>query len=134
MEIILQKMEKTKKINLFERAFNLWGADAQVKMLNEEIGELLAAMGKFDRRRVGVHDVITELADVSIMVEQMADLFGYEEFEKEKDYKLTRLEERLNKYEREKMNEIQKLAFENAREDFFKDYANMKNFDYSVWE
>ena len=30
------------------------------------------------------------------------------------------------------MNEIQKLAFENAREDFFKDY--MKNFDYSVWE
>ena len=28
------------------------------------------------------------------------------------------------------MNEIQKLAFENAREDF----ANMKNFDYSVWE
>lgn len=52
MEIILQKMEKTKKTNLFERAFNLWGADAQVKMLNEEIGELLAAMGKFDRRRV----------------------------------------------------------------------------------
>ena len=95
-------MEKTKKINLFERAFNLWGADAQVKMLNEEIGELLAAMGKFDRRRVGVHDVITELEDVSIMVEQMADLFGYEEFEKEKDYKLTRLEERLNKYERER--------------------------------
>jgi hypothetical protein len=36
------------------------------------------------------------------MVEQMADLFGYEEFEKEKDYKLTRLEERLNKYERER--------------------------------
>lgn len=33
-----------------------------------------------------------------------------------------------------KMNEIQKLAFENAREDFFKDYANMKKFDYSVWE
>ena len=103
MEIILQKMEKTKKTNLFERAFNLWGADAQVKMLNEEIGELLAAMGKFDRRRVGVHDVITELADVSIMVEQMADLFGYEEFEKEKDYQLTRLEERLNKYERERI-------------------------------
>lgn len=95
-------MEKTKKINLFERAFNLCGADAQVKMLNEEIGELLAAMGKFDRSRVGVHDVITELADVSIMVEQMASLFGYEEFEKEKDYKLTRLEERLNKYERER--------------------------------
>lgn len=33
-----------------------------------------------------------------------------------------------------KMNEIQKLAFENAREDFFKNYANIKKFDYSVWE
>jgi len=94
-------MEKEKRIELYQKALSKWGADAQVKMLNEEIGELLAAMGKFDRRRVGVYDVITELADVSIMVEQMADLFGYEEFEKEKDYKLTRLEERLEKNEQD---------------------------------
>jgi len=90
-------MEKEKRIELYQKALSKWGVDAQVKMLNEEIGELLAAMGKFDRRRVEVHDVITELADVSIMVEQMATLFGYEEFEKEKDYKLVRLKERLGK-------------------------------------
>ena len=32
------------------------------------------------------------------------------------------------------MNEIEQLAFENAREDFLKNYDNIKKFDYSVWE
>ena len=37
--------------------------------------------------------------------------------------------------EKEKMKlEVQKLAFKEARKNFFKDYANMENFDYSVWE
>lgn len=66
-------------------------------MLDEEIGELLAAVHKSKRNRVTDKDVITELADVSIMVEQMSILFGgYEEFVKEKNYKLERLEKRLN--------------------------------------
>lgn len=43
-------------------------------------------------------DILTELADVHIMVEQMAYFFGWEEFEAEKKRKLARLEERLNKY------------------------------------
>ena len=90
-------MEKEKRIELYQKALSKWGADVQVKMLNEEIGELLAAMGKFDRRRVGVYDVITELADVSIMVEQIATLMNYKDFENEKDYKLTRLKGRLEK-------------------------------------
>jgi NTP pyrophosphatase (non-canonical NTP hydrolase) len=65
----------------------------------EETGELLAALGKFDRNRVGEADVITELADVSIMVEQMAVVFGMDDFKKEKERKLTRLKERLDKKE-----------------------------------
>jgi hypothetical protein len=32
------------------------------------------------------------------MVEQIATLMNYEDFENEKDYKLTRLKERLEKY------------------------------------
>jgi NTP pyrophosphatase (non-canonical NTP hydrolase) len=65
----------------------------------EETGELLAALGKFDRNRVGEADVITELADVSIMVEQMAVVFGLDDFKREKERKLTRLKERLDKKE-----------------------------------
>lgn len=92
-------MEKTERIDLFKTAINTWGVEAQTKMLFEEIGELLSALGKFDRNRVSSDDVITEIADVSIMVEQMATLFGYEDFEKEKERKLQRLKEKLGKYE-----------------------------------
>lgn len=92
-------MEKEKRIELYQKALSKWGASAQKKMLMEEVGELLSAVGKFDRMRVEENSVITELADVSIMVEQMATLFGYENFEKEKEYKLNRLEKRLKKHE-----------------------------------
>jgi NTP pyrophosphatase (non-canonical NTP hydrolase) len=90
-------MEKEKRIELYQKALSKWGVLAQQKMLMEEVGELFSAIGKFDRMRVEEKDVITELADVSIMVEQMATLFGYEAFEKEKEYKLNRLKERLEK-------------------------------------
>ena len=82
-------MEKQEKIRQYERALEMWGVTAQFKMLVEEVGELFAALGKFDRRRVKEDDVITEIADASIMVEQMATLFGYDRFEAEKDRKRT---------------------------------------------
>ena len=97
-------MEKQEKIRQYERALEMWGVTAQFKMLVEEIGELFAALGKFDRRRVEEDDVITEIADASIMVEQMATLFGYDRFEAEKDRKLQRLKERLDKHENIKIN------------------------------
>ena len=95
-------MEKQEKIRQYERALEMWGVTAQFKMLVEEIGELFAALGKFDRRRVEEDDVITEIADASIMVEQMATLFGYDRFEAEKDRKLQRLKERLDKHDEQK--------------------------------
>lgn len=90
-------MEKTERISLFKKALEKWGVLAQQKMLMEEVGELFSAIGKFDRMRAEEKDVITELADVSIMVEQMAVLFGYEAFEEEKEFKLNRLKEKLEK-------------------------------------
>ena len=91
-------MEKTEKINLFKRAVDTWGVEAQVDMVFEEIGELSTALAQYKRGRTTSKDVITELADVVIMCEQMATLFGYDEFEKETEYKLDRLKERLQKY------------------------------------
>lgn len=89
-------MDKEKKLKLYEQAILTWGIQTQLDLLNEEIGELLAAIHKSKRNKVTDADVITELADVSIMVEQMSILFGgYEEFVKEKEYKLERLEKRL---------------------------------------
>lgn len=90
-------MDKEKRIELYKNALNKWGELPQVTMVYEETGELTSALAKYQRGRFTDDEVITELADVSIMVEQMAILFGYEKFEQEKERKLKRLEERLNK-------------------------------------
>ena len=88
-------MEKEQRIELYKKAITKWGIDAQTEMIYEECGELITALAQFRRGRTTRHDVITELADVSIMVEQIALLNGYDDFEKEKNRKLDRLKERI---------------------------------------
>lgn len=90
-------MEKSEILELYDKAISKWGHEAQLNMLFEECGELLSAIGKLKRGRCDKYDVITELADVSIMVEQMAVLFGHDEYVAEKARKLMRLKERLDK-------------------------------------
>jgi NTP pyrophosphatase (non-canonical NTP hydrolase) len=84
-------MDKENRIELYKEAINKWGEEAQVNMLNEECGELITAVAQFKRGRTSHHDVMTELADVFIMIEQMATMMNYEDFEKELDRKLIRL-------------------------------------------
>jgi NTP pyrophosphatase (non-canonical NTP hydrolase) len=84
-------MDKESRIELYKEAINKWGEEAQVNMLNEECGELITAVAQFKRGRTSHHDVMTELADVFIMIEQIATMMNYEDFEKELDRKLIRL-------------------------------------------
>lgn len=96
-------MKEEEKIELFREVLEAWGIGNQVFMVMEESGEMLNALAKANRGRVTKEDVITELADVSIMMEQMAVYFGYDEFKAEKERKLKRLKERLEKHkEKEK--------------------------------
>lgn len=81
--------------SLYDKAIKKWGVDSQVYMAYEEMGELLSAINKLLRKRVTVDDVITEIADVQIMTEQLALIFGQDKVSTEKDRKLKRLEERL---------------------------------------
>ena len=91
-------MDKESRMNLYKEAINKWGEEAQVNMLNEECGELITAVAQFKRGRTSHHDVMTELADVFIMVEQVATMMNYEDFEKELERKLIRLrDEKLKK-------------------------------------
>ena len=86
-------------LQLYNKALNQYGIKAQEWVLIEECGELLNALAKLKRCRSTKEDIITELADVHIMVEQMALFFGFEEFLAEKERKLARLNERLKKGE-----------------------------------
>jgi len=92
-------MTDTEKVILYDRVLNAWGVNSQVDMVMEEAGEMLAAIGKGKRGRVSREEIITELADVSIMMEQMAVYFGLDEFREEKDRKLLRLKDRLEQWE-----------------------------------
>ena len=86
-------MEKQERLELYKEAIGKWGEDAQINMLNEECGELITAIAQFKRGRTSHHDVMTELADVFIMVEQIASMMNYDDFEKELDRKLMRLKD-----------------------------------------
>lgn len=90
-------MTEQKRREMYVLARNLWGIQAQVFMVMEEAGEMLNALAKANRGRSSKEEIITELADVSIMVEQMAQHFGWYDFHRERARKLNRLEERINK-------------------------------------
>lgn len=93
-------MEKQDRINLYKKALKTWGEEAQVNMLDEEVGELITAVARFKRGRATHQDVMTELADVFIMVEQIATMMSHDDFEKEVDRKLVRLrDEKIAKYD-----------------------------------
>lgn len=83
------------KVIIYRQALDQYGFTAQKEMVFEETGELQNALAKFIRGRGTQKAVITELADVSIMVEQMDRLFGQEDFAAEKERKLNRLARRL---------------------------------------
>lgn len=80
---------------VYQKAIEKYGFLNQRMMLVEECGELLNEIAKANRGRTTVANIITELADVSIMVEQMAEFFGVEAYQKEKERKIERLKERL---------------------------------------
>lgn len=87
---------------VYKDALNTWGAEAQTKMLFEEIGELMQAVCKAGRvknweQRMEVwHNIAEEIADVSIMLGQMAVLFDVEDsVENCKQEKIERLVKRL---------------------------------------
>ena len=92
------KLEERKK--LYEKAIRVWGVEAQRNMAFEELGELNTALARDRRGRATKEEILTELADVTIMCDQMALILGYEDYEKVLDDKLIRLrDDKLAKYE-----------------------------------
>lgn len=86
----------------FEAAVEAWGRDAQFDMAEEELAELLVAMKHERRGKAKRAETIDELADVRIMFEQLALVFGEERVEYRVSEKMDRLRERLpDEYEPE---------------------------------
>lgn len=87
---------------IFQRAINAWGVDFQEEQCVEECAELIVAIKHVKRNShsASVHErhnaVITEIADVAIMLEQMKLMYGEDNFKTEYERKLKRLEDRLD--------------------------------------
>lgn len=110
-------MEQTKKNDLFTNVILHWGVVNQLKMVYEEIGELLQALNKLDRLTPGGEpfgnwpqkhhsvkyclaywNVCSEIADLGIMNDQLKMIFNSEGVKISEDRKLDRLEERFLEY------------------------------------
>lgn len=94
---------------LYRKTIEAYGTAAQKDMAVEECSELVNALCKERRRRASMNDVITEIADVTIMAGQLALMYGKEAVEQEIKRKQERLLSRLYEAEavsREEMLEI----------------------------
>lgn len=88
-------MDSEKK-GIYEQVIFRKGPDHQIWVAVEECSELIDSLAKLHRDRCSIDDVITEIADVSIMIDQLSIIFGEEKVEKEKTRKISRLSERLS--------------------------------------
>lgn len=89
----------TETPDIYRRATNIWGHQAQIDMALEEMGELIVALQQHRRGRVTSAAVQEEIADVQIMMRQMATIFGEDEVILEERRKLQRLQMRVQSAE-----------------------------------
>lgn len=88
-------MEQNEINSILHLAIKTFGPVHQKMMAIEECSELINALIKEKRNRIGDDEVITEIADVSIMVGQLALIYGTDKVKAEIERKLVRLVERI---------------------------------------
>ena len=81
---------------IYQATINKWGEDAQYDQAVEECAELIIALKHFRRGRIDKQAVISELADVSLMLGQLSWMFGPEQVEEARKNKLAKLDRLLS--------------------------------------
>lgn len=82
-------------IQLYQQTIDKWGTEAQYDQMVEECAELIAALKHFRRGKVGQQAVISELADVTLMIGQLTWMLGTKQVDKEIKNKRAKLEKLL---------------------------------------
>lgn len=84
-----------------ERATRVFGEEAQMGKTQEECRELDDAIYDYAVGEADEDAVIDEIADVIVMAEQMADVFGRDAVTERVEFKMNRLQNRLDRAEGE---------------------------------
>ncbi|MGU9539616.1 hypothetical protein ACQX0N_11690 [Clostridium tepidum] len=94
---IIKNVDSNKRNKeIYKKAISKYGLYAQIDMVFEEMSELQKELCKFKRGKSNISNIAEEIADVKIMLEQMALAFDIEDkVELQKDLKIKRLEERI---------------------------------------
>ena len=93
------KISEQEAKQILSIAIKDFGIHSQFGMAAEECGELITVLNQYARGRKSKQDVITEIADVTIMMRQMAIIFGEQNVNNEIYRKIERLQQRIEKYE-----------------------------------
>ena len=64
------------KDDLLKRMVEAWGEADQIRQTTEECAELIVAISHWQRGRIPIEGVISELVDVSLMIDQMKYILG----------------------------------------------------------
>lgn len=90
-------MENLKTLTVPLLAVNYYGPEHQKRKAIEEMGELITALSREQDGRATPEQVITEIADVHLMVRQLMVIYGLDACMKEYDRKQQRLLRRMDK-------------------------------------
>lgn len=86
---------------------DFWGAERQIRMMQEECAELIVAGSHYLRRRdVGFNELVEELADAQLMIDQVKALVGEEKVKAMIDLKSDYIKAKLDQRKKEKENGI----------------------------
>lgn len=96
-------MNRTQEHLILKDAVETYGDYDQIEMLIEECSEVILAAQKLKRCGNFAHPersahLMEEIADVSIMIDQMKYIFDEEKINAYREAKLHRLEQRLKEY------------------------------------
>lgn len=81
---------------LYAKTISKWGEKAQYDQTIEECAELIATLQHFTRGKVDSSAVVHELADVFLMVGQLAYMFGEEPLYEAIEDKVAKLQRLLD--------------------------------------
>lgn len=90
-------MQINQRYLIEEESLSFYGKEQQIHKTIEELNELAVALAHYIDGKASHMDVITELADVEVMLDKMKMLFGEEEVRCEIARKLLRLKGKMSK-------------------------------------
>jgi NTP pyrophosphatase (non-canonical NTP hydrolase) len=82
---------------IYQATIDKWGEEAQFDQAVEECAELITALKHYRRGKIDKQAVITELADVTLMLGQLSWMFGTKDVDEAIKSKLKKLDQLLHK-------------------------------------